>query len=229
MNLFRLTSLLCIGLFALSAQAALHDRGNGLIYDDVKNLTWLKDANHAKTSGYDADGKMTWHEAKDWADQLVVGGGTEWRLPKANPRGSAALCGDNDGGCDLGYNNINSEMGYMFYTNLENQGRYDSDNNYQSNFSSNDNSFVDGTNGETIEIENLQMDFYWLDEELWCFNYSAWLFNAEDGLQYHHIKDYNFYSWAVHDGDVSAVPVPAAAWLFASALIALAGVKRRHC
>ena len=31
--------------------AALHDRGSGLIYDDVLNITWLQDANYAKTSG----------------------------------------------------------------------------------------------------------------------------------------------------------------------------------
>jgi hypothetical protein len=39
--------------------AALWDRGGGLIYDDVLNITWLQDANYAKTSGYDADGRMT--------------------------------------------------------------------------------------------------------------------------------------------------------------------------
>jgi hypothetical protein len=37
-------TLLC-GLFAsISTQAALYDRGNGLIYDDVLNVTWLEDA-----------------------------------------------------------------------------------------------------------------------------------------------------------------------------------------
>jgi hypothetical protein len=51
-----------------AAQAALHDRGGGLIYDDVLKVTWLQDANYAKTSGYDADGKMTWVNAVAWAD-----------------------------------------------------------------------------------------------------------------------------------------------------------------
>ena len=32
-----------------TAQAALVDRGNGLLYDNVLNLTWLQDANYAKT------------------------------------------------------------------------------------------------------------------------------------------------------------------------------------
>ncbi len=40
--------------------------------------------------------------------------------------------------------------------------------------------------------------------------------------------DYRFgYAWAVRDGDVGAVPVPAAVWLFGSGLIGLLGVARR--
>ena len=35
---------------SLHSQAALYDRGNGLIYDDVLDITWLQDANYAKTT-----------------------------------------------------------------------------------------------------------------------------------------------------------------------------------
>lgn len=48
---------------ALDAGAALIDRGNGLIYDDVLNVTWLADANHARTSGHSVDGRMDWDAA----------------------------------------------------------------------------------------------------------------------------------------------------------------------
>ena len=51
-------ALVGLSLITLSANAALYDRGNGLIYDDVLDITWLQDANHAKTSGYDRDGRM---------------------------------------------------------------------------------------------------------------------------------------------------------------------------
>lgn len=45
------TLILLAGLsLAGAAQAALHDRGGGLIYDDAQNITWLQDANYAKTS-----------------------------------------------------------------------------------------------------------------------------------------------------------------------------------
>lgn len=35
-----------------AAQAALHDRGGDLIYDDVLNITWLRDANLAATNTF---------------------------------------------------------------------------------------------------------------------------------------------------------------------------------
>lgn len=55
--------LATLTLSAPAAQAQLFDRGGGLIYDSVQNITWLADANYAKTSGYDDDGRMTWGEA----------------------------------------------------------------------------------------------------------------------------------------------------------------------
>lgn len=53
-------------LFVTSSPATLIDRGNDLIYDDVLNITWLKDAN--------LGGVRTWNEAQTWADGLVFGG-----------------------------------------------------------------------------------------------------------------------------------------------------------
>ena len=68
-------ALATAGLLASGvAQAALHDRGGGLIYDDVLNITWLQDANYAKTSGYDADGKIKWIDAMNWVSALSYGG-----------------------------------------------------------------------------------------------------------------------------------------------------------
>jgi hypothetical protein len=45
--------LLVIGFyFSTLVNAQLIDRGGGLIYDNVLDVTWLQDANYAKTSGY---------------------------------------------------------------------------------------------------------------------------------------------------------------------------------
>jgi len=75
--------LLCclISLFYSSANATLWDRGNGLIYDDVQDITWLQDANYSVSSGYDDDGEMYWDAAVAWADQLTFAGYQDWRLP----------------------------------------------------------------------------------------------------------------------------------------------------
>jgi hypothetical protein len=55
------------GFYLSIANAALWDRGGGLIYDDELQITWLQDANYAKTAGYDGDGLMSWGEATTWA------------------------------------------------------------------------------------------------------------------------------------------------------------------
>lgn len=46
------------------AYAGLIDRGNGLLYEDVLDITCLQDANYAQTSGYDDDGYMYWAEIR---------------------------------------------------------------------------------------------------------------------------------------------------------------------
>lgn len=64
------------------ASATLIDRGNGMIYDSNRNLTWLQDTNYARTSGYDSDGLMSWGDAMAWAENLSYGGHDDWRLPR---------------------------------------------------------------------------------------------------------------------------------------------------
>lgn len=93
-----------VGAFALtvgSPQAALFDRGNGLVYDDDLDITW------SNSFG----GAMTWSDAQAWIISLNssntgIGylGFNDWRLPKS----------DN---C-LGYSCRDSEMAHLFYTEL---------------------------------------------------------------------------------------------------------------
>jgi hypothetical protein len=83
---------LWVSLSLSSAQAELIDRGGGLIYDTEADVTWLQDANYARTSGFSPTGLMTWEVAMSWAAEVeyedVVRGRSwnDWRLPDARDR-----------------------------------------------------------------------------------------------------------------------------------------------
>lgn len=94
--LFTLILVLVSSVFTTSSNAELFDRGSGLIYDDILNITWFDNEDLA------SDGTKTWSDAVAWADQLEVQGYNNWRLPYT------------DTNCS-GYNCINSEMGHLFY------------------------------------------------------------------------------------------------------------------
>ena len=209
MNTFLLRFVACLFVVvSSSSHAALYDRGNGLIYDDVLNITWMQDANYAQTSGYDADGAMTWADANTWADQLSYGGFDDWRLPSAGNNAQAR-----------GYVTT-GELGHMFYNNLGNTA----ENSILGNVS-----FTDATpGGGTESFLNVQSSVYWYGEECAPDTNCAWAFNADIGFQGNDDDDYNYYSWAVRAGDVSSVPVPAAAWLFGSALAGLLVARRKN-
>lgn len=240
-------TLALIGLSALtlSANAALYDRGNGLIYDDVLDITWLQDVNYAQTSGYaasnaigvphsistniQADGRMGWNAASTWAAQLEYGGYDDWRLPSANLINGADPCRANDGSCDRGYNNTRSELGHMFYNNLANLGFYGVNGESLSGYGPTNSSFIDGGSGSNMSISSLQNYIYWLDEEYALDTHKAWGFLTSYGSQDGYGKGFSFYTWAVRDGDVTPpVPVPAAVWLSSTALLSLVGAKRRY-
>jgi hypothetical protein len=78
-------------LVAGKSQAILIDRGGGLIYDDVLNVTWTQDANLCETLNNcipGPGGQMTWDNANTWAANLVFGGFSDWRLPNMDVDGN---------------------------------------------------------------------------------------------------------------------------------------------
>jgi hypothetical protein len=81
-----LLTALVFFLLTVHASASLYDIGNGLIYDDHLNVTWLQDANYAMTSGTDPfgsiDGAMDFPSASAWASGLDFAGYQDWRLPE---------------------------------------------------------------------------------------------------------------------------------------------------
>ena len=170
---FLLTVTLLLGSATL-AGATLWDRGGGLIYDDVLDVTWLQDANYARTSGYDDNGRMTWHEAMDWAENLtyhdeVRGVNWEdWRLPHALPVNGTEYdyTYSDDGSTDRGYNisapgsmypqSTANELAFMYYNNLGNVAHGGLQNvTFESG----------GQGGPIVSFYNLEEAFYYTSSE----------------------------------------------------------------
>ena len=88
-----------------------------------------------------------------------------------------------------------------------------------------------GTAGNNIPVSsfftNEQTYVYWSGTEDSAYPYHAWYFNTIIGYQPSGNKDYQGYAWAVSPGQVNAVPVPGAVWLFGTGLLGLLGLKRR--
>jgi len=216
-----------------SAQASLVDRGNGLLYDDVLNVTWLQDANYAHTSGYalaDSTGAMDWTTATTWATNLNYNGLTGWRLATNTPINGSSFNYNysSDGTTDFAYNitSPKSELAYMYNVNLGLKDEYSTTGSYQPDFGV----FGNGTNGAPANVglvKNLSSFAYWSGAEFSTVSGDAWILNTYIGLQYSYHKFEKLDAWAVRPGDVAAIPEPAAVWLFGSGLLGLLGLRRR--
>jgi hypothetical protein len=227
-----------------TAQAALISRAGGMVYDNVNNITWAADANlfiiqallnanlvndiiagnggvihetpfnstynsngtHYLTSAdFNADltspslGAMTWWGAQAWANNLTLGGVKGWSLPTTDP-------------AVFGYQ-TNSQMSDLFYNQLGGVR------NYKGMFP------TDNPNYNLFHFRNDSS--YWSGTEYAPDPSQAWVFNTTPGNQQGAGKVAQLYALAVHPGDVSAAPVPAAFWLLGSGLMGLLGLMRR--
>ena len=205
-----------------AAQAALVNRGVGMIYDTTRNITWLADMNFASTSGHtgtgvNANGRMTWAAANNWANNLVSGGFSDWRLPTLNPSDTSCTGGF---GVGIGYNCTGGELNGLFVTDLGNKA----------------NESVLNQVGDTAEqianlalFSNVRSHYYWSGTEYAPNPLSAWLFSTFFGSQYNDAKSYALFAVAVRPGDVAAsVPEPQTLALALLALGATLVVRRRR-
>ena len=184
-------------------------------YSADLDITWLADTSLAASNTFGVvginptTGIMTWNTANSWIAAMNADGGTgylginTWRLPNVdvNSDNTLVYCnGNNDAAC------VDNEMGYLYWEQLI-------------------------WNGAPDPFSNINTPFtYWSGTTYESFPAQAWIFNFNNGTQSPILKDDGFspsYAWAVFDGDIAAVPVPTAVWLFGSGLICLIGIARR--
>ena len=196
MYISTLKQYLAVGLLSLftAVQAELIDRGDGMIYDTVLDITWLQDAQYALTSGYD-DGYMTWYEAVEWADQLVYAGFNDWRLASRSVSAGTPV-----GTVESAESLVNchteseeacrdNEYGYMFVYNLGGSLGDDLTGNQTS------------TNG--VELQNIQYG-HWSNSQYLDY-FEAFVFFFGGGGSLYDGKTSHWAAWAVRDGSNALV------------------------
>lgn len=201
-------------VFSSFAQAAFIDAGGGMVYDTELNVTWLKDANYAMTSGYDADGLMNWNAAVAWASSLTVGGVSGWRLPTMTTSSGGGPRPNENGQAATGATNAN-EFGWLWYQ--LNGGAYITDSTDISPFINLPFQDGDWQSGD---------EWYWTSEELgsnaWrmSMNCACWDSGSNKLTA-------EWHAWAVHDGNVANVPAPSTLLLMATGLAGIGWNQRR--
>lgn len=212
----------CLLALPITANSALVERLGGLAYYDTEaDLTWLQDAHAGAGTSYDdgstssdwaTDGAMSWQNANDWAASLNIAGVTGWRLP--NTLQPDATCSGQNSGVSFGVNCTGSELGNLYYNVLG--GIVNT-------------KISDAHNSNYDFFSNVMDGYHWSVTEYAPDTSGAWGFTTNSGYQLNSLKAGTYlYAWAVHDGDIGAIPVPAAIWLFGSGLIGLIGLAKRN-
>ena len=199
--------VLSVGCVVSKSHAELIDRGGGLVYDTEADVTWLRDASYARTTGVAPTGLMSWEAAMSWAsdleyyDEVRETMWSDWRLPDSRGADGSWPC--------FGYECPGSEHGRLY----EVYGIR---------------SFAQGP------FVNHDRGSYWSSTRRAPLPGSAWLYNFTIGKQDHTGPFEELviaYAHAVRDGDVGPAPdavstrSPVASLLLAALLGA---IGRRH-
>lgn len=145
-----------------------------------------------------------WFNVTAAASAYTVGGVSGWRLPDVDVNGDGNIVSCNGVITECQDN----ELSYMVWVN----GYYPMN---PGPFANLDQSGIYASGTEYVPDSN----------QVWEISLSV---NRTPGSISTSLKSYaSFQAWFVHDGDVGAVPIPAAAWLFCSGLLGLIGVSRR--
>lgn len=244
-----LANTLLFGLFSTNVNAALTSytaNGVDLVYSSVSNVTWTKDANllgsmiaadsnviqsivNASTNNYSAlsytvtasdfstNGLTTWFGANafiTYLNAISYAGSTSWKLPTFD---SSDL---SNGGFNIPSNGSLSgnEFSELYYQELNG---------------------TIGSNSIANSSDFLNVDFFYHSRTLATamtvgggfLTGDVWGFSTGDGSKNYNSPFNTYYAWAINQGtisEVSAVPAPAAVWLFVSGLPLITAASRRR-
>jgi hypothetical protein len=215
-----------------NTSAELVSRLGGLaFYDTDANLTWLTDAAYLKTqylnSGGaegDSNGRTSWAYATSWVENLNIAGVTGWRLPAVFDIGDDG-CNYSYSGTDCGYyvDFASGELANLFTNVLGNVP-------YKTGSGITDISVDYNSTPYSGPFKNVAANtgYYWSSTTDVTATNKAWVFSTSTRDQITASKTgSSLRTWAVQSGDVEAVPVPAAFWLFTSGLLGLVGMAKR--
>lgn len=237
-------------LAASVANATLVSTDGGLgVYDTVNNVTWTSDANlfatqfaasggavvsaiisdwsgHTFADGYTlsssdfpSNGFMTWWGAQAWVNHLNAtkhGNSTHWALPTTVDSESSA--GEPDGALGNPAHS-SSQLATLFYGGLGQVAGYDIATTHNAAYGL----------FSHVQSDPSSAHPYWSGTKYSADPQNAWGFLAAAGAQFPNLFKRGFDpALAVSPGQVSAVPLPGAAWLLGSGLLRLVGLSRRR-
>lgn len=181
--------------------------------DSSQHVLSASDFTTVSANGYPPAGTMTWWGALAWVNYLndtAYGGHTNWRLPSTVSDAAQSSSGFPDGAPGdpaVG----SSEMAQLFYGELG----------MKANISLSSCSISSSCPGALALFNNLHDYSYWSGTQNNA-GVSAWGFSTLTGHQGNNGKPFYSYVLAVSPNEITAVPLPASAWLLLSGILAFA-------
>lgn len=179
------------------------DGANGRAYSGAYTLS---------ASDFAIGGTVDWWAAQAYVSYLNslnhgegYGGSNKWALPTT-------------------VDSSTSQLAELYYSELNDLG-YPGTNG--SNFGILGTGTYNDTSGTIGPFSNAHTYVYWSGTESASVPAIVWRFNTNTGSQSTITRDYWLYAWAVSPGQLPAVPVPGAVWLFGTGMLGLLSLKRR--
>jgi len=213
--------------FVSTVSATLISRPGGMVYDTDRNITWLADANLAASNtfgvgGINTNGTMSWYTAQSWVAAMDAAnylGYNNWRLPTTLQLD--ASCGYQLVLLSYGWNCTGSELGHLFYGDINHGLGGVADLTIASHHNANYGLFSNIISSDRVDV-------YWSGtDNMQSPNLNgAWWFSANNGFEATAYKGSGYYAWAVRSGDVAAaVPEPGIVWLLGVGIAGWLGTR----